>query len=155
MSNSENLFLAIRGGDVDTIQNLVNEDPSLVAARNERGTPPLTLATYFENLQAAKILVAAGADVNASDVSGTALMGVSFKGFLEIAEYLISVGADVNAKSGNGTTALHYAAMFNKPALVDLLLKAGADAGAKDDNGLTAADQAKNQGLPEMAARLG
>ncbi len=155
MSTTEQLFLAIRAGDAATLRKLVTANPALLAARNERGTPPLTLATYLNNLEAAKILVEAGADLNASDVSGTALMGVCFKGHSAIVRYLLAAGADVNAKSENGTTALHYAAMFNKPEIVDLLLAAGADAGAKDAQGLTAADQARNQGLPEMAAKLG
>ncbi len=155
MTNSEKLFLAIRNGDQETLRALLTEAPQLVAARNERGTPPLTLATYLDNLEATKILLSAGAEIDAADVSGTALMGVCFKGYLELARLLLASGADVNAKNGNGTTALHYAAMFNKPAIVELLLAAGADAGAKDVNGLTAADQARNQGLTELADRLG
>jgi len=101
--------------------------------------------------------VEAGAELNAVSGTGTALMGVCFKGYTDIAAYLIDAGADVNAsdpQAANGGTALIFAAMFNRTEVVDLLLEKGADVGAKDGNGLTAADNARNQGLKELAARL-
>lgn len=49
---------------------------------------------------------------------------------------LLEAGADPDAQDGNGKTALHWAAVFNKPWLFDLLLEAGADMNVIDEYGL-------------------
>jgi hypothetical protein len=157
MTPQEAIFAAIRNNDLATLADAINTDPGVLEARDERGSTPLVLASYLGNREATKALVEAGADLNAFSATGTALMGVCFKGYDDIAAYLIDAGADVNAsdpKAANGGTALIFAAMFNREDIVNLLLEKGADAGAKDGNGLTAADNARNQGLKDLAARL-
>lgn len=157
MTPQEVIFAAIRNNDLATLADAINAGPGVLEARDERGSTPLILASYLGNREATKALVEAGADLNAVSGTGTALMGVCFKGYADIAAYLIDAGADVNAsdpKAANGGTALIFAAMFNRAEVVELLLEKGADAGAKDGNGLTAADNARNQGLNDMAARL-
>lgn len=151
---ADQLFHAIRKNDTETLQELIKADKSLLVARNERGTPPLTLATYLGNLETGKWLVEAGADLEAKDAAGTALMGVCFKGNTEIAKYLIDAGADVNATNEQGTTALIFAAMFNQEAVIDLLLENGADNKIKDGQGLTAADHVRNRGFVGLADKL-
>lgn len=155
MSPNEEIFHLIRNSDPESLRSLIVANPGVKAARDQRGSTPLVLATYLGNLPATRILVEAGMDVNAVDAMGnTPLMGVCFKGYVEIAGYLIEQGADVNTRAGNGATPLHFAAMFNQSAMVDLLLAKGADAGAKDVKGLTAAAAARNQGFGELADRM-
>lgn len=151
---AEQLFQAIRKNDIERVKALITADNNLLTARNERGTPPLTLATYLGNLEVGKWLIEAGADLEAKDAAGTALMGVSFKGNTEIVKYLIDAGADVNATNEQGTSALIFAAMFNQGEVIDLLLENGADNQLKDGQGLTAADHVRNRGLTELAEKL-
>lgn len=155
MSNAspQQLFLAIREGDAAQVASLVAQDPSLLQSADERGSTPLVLASYLGDLSTTKVLVKAGADLNAVGSTGTALMGVSFKGYAEIAAYLLEQGADVNLGTPQGTP-LSFAAMFNKPAIISLLLDKGAAAGGKDGRGMTAADYARQHGLTELADRL-
>ncbi|KTD10974.1 Ankyrin repeat protein [Legionella gratiana] len=81
-------------------------------------------------LEASKILVANGADINIQDQFGftplhSAACGVR-KGYFEkeqaeVGKWLISIGADKNAKTNDGKTALDFAKKFEHSDLVNLL----------------------------------
>ncbi len=77
-----------------------------------------------------KLLLAAGADVNAGDVMGmTPLHHAVSEGCLDDVKLLIGAGADVNARDRNGVTPLYCCGFiegkgFHKGVL-DALLKAG------------------------------
>jgi len=59
-----------------------------------------------------EILIAAGADLNAQDITGmTALSWASIKGFPKIVGILISQGADAGTKSKDGKIALQFSKM--------------------------------------------
>jgi len=148
------VFSAIRANAVAKLKTMISDNPGLLQAKDERGTTPLTLASYSGSLPMTKVLVEGGADINANGPAGTALMGVCFKGHQEIAAYLLKAGADLTVTLPNGSNALHFAAMFNQQEIVSLLLEAGADAGAKDVDGLTAADHARKRGFTELADRM-
>lgn len=150
----ETVFTLIREEKTEELAKLLATIPAVVSAKDGRGSSPLLLATYLNNMPATRLLVEAGADLNLDAGTGTPLMGVCFKGYPEIAAYLIKAGADVNAVNPKAGTALSFAAMFNRVALVDLLLAHGADPSLKDAQGLTAADHATRQGFNEMAERL-
>ena len=63
------------------------------------------------DIEAVKQHLAAGADVNAGGVFGTAPLHLTAdRGHTEVVELLISKGADVNAKTKDGWTPLHSAA---------------------------------------------
>ncbi|MCP9237638.1 ankyrin repeat domain-containing protein [Lewinella sp. JB7] len=155
MNPSEQFFAAIRNGDVAEVKDMLARQPELQHARDQRGSTPLVLATYLENLDTTRALVEAGADPDTKDGTGnTPLMGVCFKGNLAIARYLLERGANPSVRNATGGTALTFAAMFNRPELVELLLEHGADPGVRDQRGLSAADYAREQGLEDLTARL-
>ena len=59
----------------------------LINFQDDKGYTPLIIACYNNKYDAAKLLLDAGAFVDAQDFGGnTALMGVSFKGYSEIAK---------------------------------------------------------------------
>ena len=94
-------------------------------------------------LEAMKVLIKYGADVNIRYSYGTALTTIGYRMLIgynskyaaEAVKLLIKAGADVNAKDENGYTALMH--VFHSEA-VRALLKAGADVNAKSNGGSTA-----------------
>lgn len=51
---------------------------------------------------------------------------------------LISFGADVKLADSQGHTAVHWAAQFNQPDVIDILARANADLDVTDNQGDTA-----------------
>ena len=101
--------------------------------------------TTYENavLDNVEKLIAAGADVNATDkYNNTALMQAAYHGHDRVLEKLIENGADVNGKTKSDWTALMYAAEQGNAECVEKLIEHGADAKIKDLNGKTALDYA-------------
>jgi ankyrin repeat protein len=69
------------------------------------GWTPLMAASVNGVADIARALLAAGADVNAADISGwTALMWASYFGHVEIVRDLLAAGADKHAVSNDGDT---------------------------------------------------
>jgi ankyrin repeat protein len=82
------------------------------------------------DLESAKLLVAAGGDVNDSDAWGvTATVLAAHSGFGDTVEFLLEKGADPNLASP-GFTALHEAIMRRDEKMVTTLLAYGADPNA-------------------------
>jgi ankyrin repeat protein len=95
------------------------------------GNTPLMFAAREGDLASAKLLVAAGANVNdvaPYGVSATVLAAHSGNG--ELVEFLLQKGADPNA-AGAGYTALHAAILRGNKKAVRALLARGADPNAK------------------------
>ena len=114
------------------------------------------VATENQNLDIVRVLLAAGADVNAipEEESGdeTALKLAIHKSrhagnwynddddraekkkSLDIVHALLAAGADVNARDRNGRTALFAACESRRVDVVRAILGAGADVHARDDD---------------------
>jgi hypothetical protein len=87
----------------------------------------LMKVAFRGDLPEVKLLLAAGAAVNAKDEKGrTALILASMQGHREVVQALLAAGAEVNAKSTNGKTALMLATEKGHREVIELLLKAGA-----------------------------
>jgi len=90
----------------------------------------LLFAARVDDLASAKLLVAAGANVNDEDAWGvSATVLAAHSGFTDIVEFLLEKGANPNAGKA-GFTALHEAIMRRDEELVTILLDHGADANA-------------------------
>ncbi len=121
--------------------------------RDKNGLPALTWAAY--NYQSAKVLLDAGADVNAkSNLGAIPLMAAAaYPGNAALLELMLEKGADVNVNVF-GSTALTMAALTGDIANVDLLLKHGANPNAAGFKGLSALHLAVQRGDREMARLL-
>jgi ankyrin len=90
----------------------------------------LLFAARVGDLESARLLVAAGANVNDADAWGvSATVMAAHAGFTELVAWLLDRGADPNAAPA-GFTALHAAIMRRNTAMVTALLTHGADANA-------------------------
>jgi uncharacterized protein len=87
----------------------------------------LMFAARVGDLDSARLLVAAGANVNDADAWGvSALVLAAHSGYSELVEFLLEKGADANS-SAAGFTALHEAIMRREEKTVMALLAHGAD----------------------------
>jgi uncharacterized protein len=106
------------------------EEPSGVEI-DGGGLTPLFFAARRGDLASAKLLIAAGADVNVATPTKTSvLVFAAHSGHGQVAAYLLEKGADPNA-DGSGYTALHAAVLRGDLALVKALLVRGADPNAR------------------------
>ena len=108
----------------------------------------LNLDYYQLDLEDIRVLIDAGADVNAKDEDGwTPLLLAVDCGHLEALQTLIDVGADVNAKNNSGDTPLHYMVSYDSnPKVLHALINAGADVNAKNEDGKTSLYYAMEKG---------
>ena len=104
-----------------------NADPSGVYDIEQGGYTPLLFAARQGALESARLLVAAGADVNDAAPMGTSTLVVAaLSGQGAVATFLLEQGADPNAADA-GYTALHAAVLRSDVELVTALLAHGAD----------------------------
>jgi uncharacterized protein len=94
------------------------------------GDTALLFAARVGDLESAKQLVAAGANVNDADAWGvSATTMAAHAGFVEVVELLLERGADPNLAAA-GFSALHAAIMRRHTRMVSALLARGADPNA-------------------------
>ena len=110
--------------------------------------------TQLSNLEAIKLLVDAGADVNSGGPKGHPLVLAALRGAHQLARLLISKGADVGERWTGGNTALQIAAARNHVKVVEELLASGADVSAVNALGETALHCAAAKGHGEVVQLL-
>ncbi len=110
----------------------------------ERGTSREDVAREHRRLedgllQAADLLLAAGAEIDAVDAEGKTPIAYAMLRFPQLVQKLLEGGADPNGMVSGDTTLLMAAAALRKPAVAAALLAAGAEVNAADpDRGKTA-----------------
>jgi ankyrin repeat protein len=115
------------------------------------GIDLLHQAIRDEHVQIVGTLLAAGADVNATDGTGRNALHIASsnpeKSTLtvhhdsrkkkQIVKYLFKCGAEAHCRTWGGDTALHFAVNTGVPGLVDLLLRSGASVNIRNKRGWT------------------
>ncbi len=127
-------------GDVDRVRALLAADPGQVNAFSADGFQPIGLAAFFNQPQAAQILLENNADVNSPSHNAQKvppLNSACASGSLEIARMLLDHGADPNLRQEGGFVPLHNAAQNGLVELIELLLDHGAEINLRAASGQT------------------
>jgi len=114
-------IFAAMAGDVPAMRLLLAAGANPKAATDDETTALILAAGFGYNpdggrvteanaLEAVKLLVELGVDVNATnDMDSTALHGAASRGANSIIQFLVDKGADLEAKNARGWTAMTYA----------------------------------------------
>jgi ankyrin repeat protein len=146
--------LSIAKGDMEEIRELRGWSKEFIDS--------LTLlhwAAQGNNIELAKMLIDAGADLDAKDYTkNTSLHLASKYNHTELAKMLIDAGADVNAKDSDKLTPLHGALLFSgfikNTKIFEILIEGGANVNAKDKDKWTPLHWAAIYNRLELAKML-
>ena len=120
-------------GNIDAVRSLLKQTVDVNAAQGD-GMTALHWAVYRDDLEMARLLIQAGADLKAGTRVGsiTPLSFAARNGNGAMIELLLKAGADTNLATGLGTTPLMQAAASGSVEAVKALLDHGADVNAKE-----------------------
>src|SRR5262249_37559913 len=106
---------AAKQGDREALRSLLKQGADVNAAQSD-GMTALHWATLNHDVEMAKMLLYAGANVKAATRLGgyTPLLMASKNGDADLVDALLAGGADPNSATTNGTTALMLAAASGK-----------------------------------------
>jgi ankyrin repeat protein len=124
---------AAQKGDKDAVRALLKEKVDVNAAQGD-GSTALHWAAFQDDLEMAKMLLAAGANVKAATRinAATPLFMACKNGSVPMIEALLSAGADANAADSNGATPLMMASASGSEDAVKTLVEHKAEVNAKD-----------------------
>ncbi|KAF7446386.1 ankyrin repeat domain containing protein [Pyrenophora tritici-repentis] len=112
-------------------------------------------ASYRGHEQVVKMLLDAGADINAQGGNhGNALQAASLRGHKQVVKMLLDKGVDINAQSGNHGNALQAASEGGHKQVVKMLLDNGADINAQGGEYGNALQAASARGHEQVVKTL-
>jgi ankyrin repeat protein len=130
------VFEAAALGRAERLRELLDEDPSRANAFGDDGFHPLGLACFFGRVDAARLLLERGADVNALSTNehvqtaaihaGAAAAGDEATRY-ELVKLALEHGADPNLPEGGGFRAIDAARQNGDARVEQLLLENGAN----------------------------
>jgi hypothetical protein len=126
LSLQRDFINVVKGGDLATVQGLLDMDPELVEAADAAGVSALLHAAYKQHHAVAQLLLEKYEDLNLWEAAAFCK--------LERVKALLDRGFKVNVYSPDGFTPLGLACFFGHPACVKLLLDRGADPNAASQN---------------------
>jgi ankyrin repeat protein len=131
------VFEAAALGDVARLEVLLDEDPRRASAFGDDGFHPLGLACFFGHVDAARVLLANGADVNAlsrnENIQTAAIHAAAAAQDTDedtryaLIALALEYGADPNLEQGGGFRAIDAARQNGDTRVEKLLLEHGAE----------------------------
>jgi hypothetical protein len=151
MVSKTSLLPLVRAFDGKAVAASLQERPSLVAHRDERGRNWLHVccATALEgrdatpSIRTADVLLARGIDLNDHAFTGASqqysLYAAAYNRDTVAIRLLVRYGADIEESSGHGETPLLGAVGWSHFEAAEAMLECGANVNAQNDRGMTAA----------------
>lgn len=149
----DEFFQAVRDGDVETVSRMVQDDVTLVNARDTRSQSLSPLAAENSHSETVQFLLGEKNDLQEGGPK-TPLMLASQYGHLNIVNLLLDKGAVIQSKDFRGPTALHLAALMGQTEIVRVLLQRGAKVGCLSPEALTPLHFAAMGGQAEVVGVL-
>lgn len=141
------LIYASESGNPDMVREILRYNPKL-EMRDHEGKTALFAAGEYRNadkdgarVECVRLLVRAGADVNAQDSEGNTPLHETF--LTDVQEELLKLGADVNARNKDGETPIFTTVDDDA---ITLFIKHGADLTIRNNKGETVMEAAKVKG---------
>lgn len=121
------LLYAIKEKRYESVKNILEKNPTLSSRKNEFAATGLHQAAECGKLEAARLLISMGADVNAKNDSGLTPLHLSvLNNNKDMVILLISKGANVNSMDKQSYTPLYYAVDKGYGVITEQLKKSGA-----------------------------
>lgn len=161
MTEAQRIEEAFRNGDLEALRSAAGDPPELPNCWLPAVFAPcLEYAIYHSPLPFIRTLIELGADPNYEAQSGFpslfATLSTKRQDEHQLLDLLLEAGADVDQRGLNDWTPLHYAAVRNDPAAVELLISRGADPAARTriDDFTTPLEEARRLGHAEVVKVL-
>jgi len=148
---------AIEAGDVARVKQILKDNPGAVTERadNQFREMPIHFAATTGNIEIARLLLEAGADIDAGDSDNSTALGVAaMRKHGEMVAFLIERGADVNRRDRKADCPLSFAVYGRDEAIIQQLLDAGADLYFRNPNGETLLHVTCARGIRGFAEHL-
>ena len=172
-SRDQALIAAAAKGDTASVERLIREGAS-VKAKDNRGRTALLAATHGNHVDAARALIAAGAEgrteilkltlptadlKSVNRYGGTALIPAAHHGHPDAVRMLLATSIDKDHVNKLGWTALLEAVILGDggpvyTGIVRLLVEAGANVNIADREKVTPLQHARRRGFGEMVRIL-
>jgi uncharacterized protein len=137
--NDPEIYKAAVFGKYDRVRAIIAADPCAVNARDKYGFSALHGVAGEDRPDMIRLLIAAGADVDARNVNGHTPLHLA--AYPDAVRALVDAGADLEARANDGGTPLHLAAETpDRGDVMAALLDAGAKVNAVNAKGRTPLD---------------
>ncbi|XP_063905701.1 uncharacterized protein LOC135124516 [Zophobas morio] len=134
------LHLAVSHGSVNSVKKMMTnpEYRQRIDTSDSSGVTPFLSACHNGQVKILEVLLAAGADVNATTSNGYNAVYLCARSSNEdVLKFLVDSGVDINARNQFGKTALHLTCESNSYKGAEILIRHGADVDFGDDYGYT------------------
>jgi len=158
---SQDIFSAIRQGELDRVKELIEKNPELVETR-QGNRYPLHFAALLRRKDIAELLISKGADVNKFGKNASEFHPFEFTPLteairnndMEMLKMFVEHGADLRKTTSLGESYLHFAAFLNRPELAEYFIDLGLYVNIRKRGNLTPLHIAAVTGNREAAELL-
>jgi ankyrin repeat protein len=141
MTPSESILRYLNGGNGDPrmVRKYIEDGADVNTSDDTHRITPLHNAVHFKNMEAAKVLIHHGANVNAENGEGNTPLYIAVHRNLpdEFIAFLIEKGADATVRNKYGYTPLRAASRNGRSSIAKMLLDKGAGVNVRDKKGDT------------------
>lgn len=139
-------------GDLSTVKDLLDDDPSLLNAKDLETHAPLHYAAVTGNEEMVALLIDKGADLEIRNDRGRTpiILAAREMGGPGVIAILLDAGADIDAKDNYGATALDLAAWRGTADVVSLLIERGAGLPVEGSEARSLLANAASHGLEDL-----